>query len=210
MADRNYGFTVPLVRALASLGVAHACVTPGSRSTPLALALAEEPGITDWPHHDERSSAFFALGIARATRFPAVAVCTSGTAAAEFLPAVVEARHGRIALIVITANRPADLQGVGAPQTIDQAGLFGPAAKWSHDLEPPLPGEAPPGLAAGLAARLVTAALEAPPGPVHLNLRFREPLVPDGPYPTDCPEPPTVLPGRVLPTAAAVARLAAL
>jgi 2-succinyl-5-enolpyruvyl-6-hydroxy-3-cyclohexene-1-carboxylate synthase len=127
VADRNYGFTVPLVRALALLGVAHACVTPGSRSTPVALALAEEPGITDWPHHDERSSAFFALGIARATRFPAVVVCTSGTAAAEFLPAAVEARHGRVPLILITADRPADLQGVGAPQTIDQAGLFGTA-----------------------------------------------------------------------------------
>ena len=210
MADRNYGFTIPLVRALASLGVAHACVTPGSRSTPLALALAEEPGITDWPHHDERSSAFFALGIARVTRFPAVAVCTSGTAAAEFLPAVVEARHGRVPLIVITADRPADLQGVGAPQTIDQAGLFGAAAKWSHDLEPPFPGEAASGLAAALAARLVTATLESPPGPAHLNLRFREPLVPGGPFPADSPEPPAVLPGRVLPTGAAVARLAAL
>ncbi|MBN2113484.1 MAG: 2-succinyl-5-enolpyruvyl-6-hydroxy-3-cyclohexene-1-carboxylic-acid synthase [Acidimicrobiia bacterium] len=209
MADRNYGFTVPLVRALASLGVAHACITPGSRSTPLALALAEEPGITDWPHIDERSSAFFALGIGRATHFPAVAVCTSGTAAAEFLPAAVEARHGRVPLILVTADRPADLQGVGAPQTIDQAGLFGAAAKWAHDLEPPAPGEAAPGLAAALAARLVTTALEPPAGPVHLNLRFREPLVPDSPPPIGGAEPPVVLPGRVLPGSAAVARLAA-
>jgi len=210
VADRNYSFTVPLVRALATLGVAHACVTPGSRSTPLALALAEEPGITDWPHHDERSSAFFALGISRATRFPAVAVATSGTAAAEFLPAAVEARHARVPLILITADRPADLQGVGAPQTIDQAGLFGAAVKWSHDLEPPATGEAAPGLAAALAARLVTAALESPPGPVHLNLRFREPLVPQGRRPSGAMEPPTVLPGRVLPTSTAVSRLASL
>jgi len=209
VADRNYGFTIPLVRALASLGVAHACVTPGSRSTPLALALAEEPGITDWPHIDERSSAFFALGIGRATHFPAIAVCTSGTAAAEFLPAAVEARHGRVPLILITADRPADLQGVGAPQTIDQAGLFGAAAKWAHDLEPPAPGEAAPGLAAALAARLVTTALEPPAGPVHLNLRFREPLVPDAPPPIGGAEPPVVMPGRVLPGSAAVARLAA-
>ena len=210
MADRNYQFTVPLVRALASLGVAHACVTPGSRSTPLALALAEEPGITDWPHHDERSSAFFALGIARATRFPVVVVCTSGTAAAELLPAAVESRHGRVPLILVTADRPADLQGVGAPQTIDQAGLFGTAVKWSHDLEPPRPGEGAPGLAAALAARLVTAALDSPPGPVHLNLRFREPLVPEGPLPTATGAAPAVLPGRLMPSPEAVARLAAL
>jgi 2-succinyl-5-enolpyruvyl-6-hydroxy-3-cyclohexene-1-carboxylate synthase len=210
VADRNYGFTVPLIRALASLGVAHACVTPGSRSTPLALALAEERGITDWPHLDERSSAFFALGIGRATGFPAVAVCTSGTAAAEFLPAVVEARHGRVPLIVITADRPADLQGVGAPQTIDQAGLFGAAAKWSLDLEPPLPGEAAPGLAAALAGRLVAFALDTPPGPVHLNVRFREPLVPPGPLPAAAVTAPAALLGRLLPTAEGTARLAAL
>jgi len=210
VADRNYGFTVPLVRALAALGVAHAGVTPGSRSTPLALALAAEPGITDWPHHDERSSAFFALGIARATRFPALAVCTSGTAAAEFLPAAVEARHGRVPLILITADRPDDLRGVGAPQTIEQAGLFGAAAKWSHDLEPPPPGEAAPGLAAALAARLVATSLESPAGPVHLNLRLREPLVPDGPLPVGAAEPPAVLPQRSSPDAAAISRLAAV
>jgi len=210
VADRNYEFTVSLVRALAALGVAHACVTPGSRSTPLALTLAEEPGITDWPHLDERSSAFFALGIARATGLPALAVCTSGTAAAEFLPAAVEACHGRVPLILITADRPADLQGVGAPQTIDQAALFATTAKWSHDLEPPLPGDGASGLAAALAARLVTAALESPAGPVHLNLRFREPLVPSGPRPAASPAPPAVVFGRSLPTPDAVARLAAL
>jgi 2-succinyl-5-enolpyruvyl-6-hydroxy-3-cyclohexene-1-carboxylate synthase len=210
VSERNYGFTVPLVRALASLGVAHACVTPGSRSTPLALVLAREPGITDWPHLDERSSAFFALGIARVTGFPALAVCTSGTAAAEFLPAVVEARHARVPLILITADRPADLLGVGAPQTIDQAGIYGTAAKWSLDLEPPAPGEAAPGFAAALAARLVAIALDAPPGPVHLNLRFREPLVPEGPWPSEVEAVPTILPGRLLPPPDAVARLAGL
>jgi 2-succinyl-5-enolpyruvyl-6-hydroxy-3-cyclohexene-1-carboxylate synthase len=210
VAERNYAFVVPLVRALAAAGVAHACVTPGSRSTPLALSLAEEPGITDWPHHDERSSGFFALGIGRATLFPAVAVCTSGTAAAEFLPAVTEARHGRVPLIVITADRPADLQGVGAPQTIDQAAIYGAAVKWSCDLEPPAPGEAAAGLAAALAARLVAGALEMPPGPVHLNLRFREPLVPTGPVPPAGALPPVVLAGRPAPSPTAVSRLAAL
>lgn len=210
MADRNYEFTVPLVRALAALGVAHACITPGSRSTPLALAFAEDPGITDWPHLDERSSAFFALGIARATGFPAVAVCTSGTAAAEFLPAAVEARHGRVPLILITADRPADLQGVGAPQTIDQAGIYGAAVKWAHDLEPPPAGQGAPGFAAALAARLVTATLESPPGPVHLNLRLREPLVPAGPRPVPTINPPAVMAGRLQPAPDTVERLAAL
>ena len=210
MADRNFHFTVRLVRALASLGVAHACVTPGSRSTPLALALAEEPAITDWPHHDERSSAFFALGIGKVTGFPALAVCTSGTAAAEFHPAVVEAIHARVPLIVITADRPADLRGVGANQTIDQADLYGRAVKWSHDLEPPRPGESSPGFPEALAARLVSAALEEPPGPVHLNLRFREPLVPESREPIAAPPPPALALGKLHPTAEAVARIAGL
>jgi 2-succinyl-5-enolpyruvyl-6-hydroxy-3-cyclohexene-1-carboxylate synthase len=208
--DRNYDFTVPLVRALALGGVSHACITPGSRSTPLALALATEAGINDWPHLDERSAAFFALGIGRATGLPAVAVCTSGTAAAEFLPAAVEARHGRVPLILITADRPADLRSVGAPQTIDQAGMYGQAVKWTHDLEPPGPGEASPGLPGALAARLITTALEPPAGPVHLNLRFREPLVPRGDTEPPASPPPLVLRGRVEPSEEAVDRLASL
>ena len=210
MADRNFHFTVRLVRALASLGVAHACVTPGSRSTPLTRALAEEPAITDWPHHDERSSAFFALGIGKATRSPAMAVCTSGTAAAEFHPAVIEASHARVPLIVITADRPAELRGVGANQTIDQADLYGRAARWSHDLEPPHPGEGAPGFPEALAARLVSAAREEPPGPVHLNLRFREPLVPESREPVVAAPPPALSLGKLHPTAEAVTRIADL
>jgi len=210
VADRNFEFSVRLVRALASLGVAHASITPGSRSTPLALALAREPGITDWPHHDERSSAFFALGIAKATGVPALTLCTSGTAAAEFHPAVVEAHHARVPLIVITADRPAELRGVGANQTIDQAGLYGAAVKWFHDLEPPHPGEAAPSLPEALAARLVSAAREEPAGPVHLNLRFREPLVPASWEIADGPPAPTLCLSKLLPAAEVVARVAAL
>jgi 2-succinyl-5-enolpyruvyl-6-hydroxy-3-cyclohexene-1-carboxylate synthase len=210
VADRNFDFAVRLVRALAALGVSHACVTPGSRSTPLALALAEEPNITDWPHHDERSSAFFALGIARATGTPAVAVCTSGTAAAEFHPAVIEARYGRVPVIVITADRPRDLLGVGANQTIDQTGLYGSATKWFHDLEPPHPGEAVPNLPETLAARLVCASREEPAGPVHLNLRFREPLVPESRGRVTSPPPPTLSLGKALPSPEAVAALGEL
>jgi 2-succinyl-5-enolpyruvyl-6-hydroxy-3-cyclohexene-1-carboxylate synthase len=197
--DRNQHLTVPLARALASLGVAHACITPGSRSTPMTLALVDEPGITDWGHLDERSSAFFALGIGKTTGLPAVVVCTSGTAAAELTPAVVEARYGHVPLIVVTADRPADLLGVGAPQTIDQRHLFGSAVKLAHDLEPPAPGDAAPGYPAALAARLFTAAMEPPAGPVHLNLRFREPLVPQGPPPTGGDVPQVTI-GRLTPT----------
>ena len=210
MADRNYGFTVPLIRALASLGVAHACVTPGSRSTPLALALADEPGITVWTHHDERSAGFFALGIAKTAGTPALVICTSGTAATELLPAVVESRHGRVPLLVVTADRPADLVGVGAPQTIDQHHLFGTAAKWAHDLEPPLPGDAAPGFVGALAARMIAAASESPAGPAHLNLRFREPLVPGGEIVTDDLLVPRVALGRLHPDGATVTALARL
>jgi len=209
--DRNQQLTVPLVRALASLGVAHACISPGSRSTPITLAMAHERAISDWIHLDERSSAFFALGIAKATRTPAVVVCTSGTAAAELTPAVVEARYGRVPLIVITADRPADLLGIGAPQTIDQHNLFGSMVKLSHDVETPAPGEAASGYAAALAARLYAAAVEAPAGPVHLNLRFREPLVPrrPPPPPTEVASPQVAI-GQTAPTKRQVRQLADL
>ena len=128
MPDRNAAFSVTLVDALHRLGVRHACVTPGSRNTPLSLALADSP-IADWSHHDERSAAFFALGIARTTRTPVAVVTTSGTAATELHPALAEAIEGRVPLIAITADRPLRLRGVGAPQTIDQENLFGPSVK---------------------------------------------------------------------------------
>lgn len=209
MADPNFAFTVTLVDALARLGVEHACITPGSRSTPLALALAEDDRITDWSHHDERSSAFFALGIARTTRRPALIVTTSGTAAAELYPAVVEARYGRVPLIALTADRPFELREVGAPQTIDQQNLFGAVPAWSHDIE--VTGAEEPATIAALAARMVALATGTPPAPVHLNLRFREPLVPSGDMPRPAPVAvPEVMPGRLEPTADQVDRLAAL
>ncbi len=175
--DRNYRFTSSFLAALAQLGVAHAAVSPGSRNTPISMTLAAEDRIHDWSHHDERSAAFFALGIGKATRRPALVTCTSGTAAAEIHPAVIEARYGRVPLIVVTADRPTDLWETGSPQTIDQRGMYGSAPLWSHDLDVPGPDDAAPGFPAALAARLVAEAL-AGPGPVHLNLRFREPLIP--------------------------------
>lgn len=176
---RNAPFVVTLVDALHRLGMGHACITPGSRNTPLSLAFADSP-ITDWSHHDERSSAFFALGIARTTGTPVAIVTTSGTAAAELHPALAEAKEGRVPLIAITADRPLRLRGVGAPQTIDQLDLFGPSVKEAIDAEP----SDDPMAAALLAVDLWRQATTPPAGPVHLNLRFDEPLMPDGEAPS--------------------------
>lgn len=159
-------------------GVRDACVCPGSRSTPMAMLLDAHPGVRVWMHLDERSASYFALGMAKASRRPVALLATSGTAAANFAPAVAEARYGRVPLVVLTADRPAELRELGAPQTIDQSRLYGPHAKWF--LEMPLP-EATEGAARHaqiVAARAAVTANEAPAGPVHLNFPFREPLIP--------------------------------
>lgn len=169
-----------LVAALVASGLTDACVSPGSRSTPLALALARDGRVRVHVHLDERAAGFFALGLAKATGRPAAVACTSGTAAAELLPAVVEAAMARVPLLVLTADRPPELRGVGANQTIWQVGLYGRYARWS--LDAPVPGDRPePGHWHGLALEAWARSLRHPPGPVHLNLPFREPLVPSGP-----------------------------
>ena len=166
------------VDELARAGVRHACIAPGSRSAPLALLIAEHPALHTWMHVDERSAGFFALGLARALGEPVALLCTSGTAAANFLPAVVESRSAGIPLLVLTADRPPELRDVGAAQTIDQNRLFGAHAKWF--VEVALPDATPELLryARTLAARAVAHAAATPAGPVHLNFPFREPLVP--------------------------------
>ncbi len=181
--------TYRLLRAfcdeLARCEVAGACTSPGSRSTPLVLSLAREPRIRCFSHIDERAAGFFALGLAKATGRPAVVTCTSGTAAANYLPAVVEAREAGVPLIVLTADRPAELREVGAGQAIDQVKLFGAAAKWFFDVgtHPATPERLR--WMRQLAARAVATALEGRPGPVHLNVALREPLVLDAPLDGD-------------------------
>jgi 2-succinyl-5-enolpyruvyl-6-hydroxy-3-cyclohexene-1-carboxylate synthase len=160
-------------------GVAHVCMTPGSRSTPIALAAARHPGITLHVHVDERSSAYFGLGIAAATRSPVAMFCTSGTAAANHFPAVVEAFMARIPIIVLTADRPPELQGVGANQTIDQQRLFGTFVRWFTDTGVPDEGAGARHHWAQLGNAAIQHAVHGrPPGPVHLNMPFREPLLP--------------------------------
>jgi 2-succinyl-5-enolpyruvyl-6-hydroxy-3-cyclohexene-1-carboxylate synthase len=161
-------------------GVAHVCMTPGSRSTPIALAVAMHPALTLHVHIDERSSSYFGLGIALASGKPVVMFCSSGTAAANHLPAVVEASMSRVPIIVLTADRPPELQGVGANQTIDQQRLFGGFVRWFVDTGVPDEGDHARHHWAHLGRNAIVHALGTPPGPVHLNLPFREPLVPAG------------------------------
>lgn len=166
--------------ALVRSGVGEVGLSPGSRSTPLALAVARERGLRAHVHLDERASAFFALGVAKATGYPAAVLTTSGTAAANLLPAVVEASMARVPLLLLTADRPPELRGVGANQTIDQLELFGRFVRWFVDADVPSASEDALGAWEDLARRAVARSLGPTPGPVHVNLPFREPLVPSG------------------------------
>jgi 2-succinyl-5-enolpyruvyl-6-hydroxy-3-cyclohexene-1-carboxylate synthase len=178
-AKVTQSFAATLVDQLARDGVRAACVSPGSRSTPLAMALARHPGIKVYVHVDERSGSFFGLGLAKASWAPVVLLCTSGTAAAEFHPAVVEAHHSNTPLIVLTADRPPELRDVGANQAIDQARLYGSATRWYADPGPPIDAAGAERQWRHLAVRAAREALGPPAGPVHLNLPFREPLTPE-------------------------------
>ncbi|MCW3014790.1 MAG: menD, partial [Solirubrobacterales bacterium] len=174
-----------LVDELARCGLAGACTSPGSRSTPLVLALARHPEVPTWSHVDERCAAFFALGVAKATGRPAAIACTSGTAAANYLPAIIEAREARVPLIVLTADRPPELRAVGAGQTIDQVKLYGDAVKWFVEVgtHPATPDRLR--WMRQLACRAMWTAMDGRPGPVHLNLPLREPLVLDEELPDE-------------------------
>jgi 2-succinyl-5-enolpyruvyl-6-hydroxy-3-cyclohexene-1-carboxylate synthase len=167
-----------LVDELVRAGVRVACVAPGSRSTPLTVALATRDEVTVRSHLDERSAAFFALGRARRTGEPTPVVTTSGTAAAELHPAVVEADEGRVPLLLLTADRPAELRNSGANQTVDQEKLYGSATRLYADLpEPTAEARTLRSLRTTVAGALA-AATGTPPGPVHLNCPFSKPLEP--------------------------------
>ena len=169
-----------LVGELAANGVRAACIAPGSRSTPLTFAFARHPDIEVYVHLDERSAAFFALGHALATGKPAALVSTSGTAAANFFPAVIEANVAQVPMLVLTADRPHELRGSGANQTIDQVKMYGDHVRQFFDVALPEPEPSPKTLRSlrTLAARAVAASLSPLPGPVHLNMPFRKPLEP--------------------------------
>ncbi|MGA1845010.1 MAG: 2-succinyl-5-enolpyruvyl-6-hydroxy-3-cyclohexene-1-carboxylic-acid synthase [bacterium] len=166
-----------LVEEFLRKGVTRFFVSPGSRSTPLAVAVARHQGIKASVCHDERGAAFCALGYARASGMPAALIATSGTAAANYYPAVVEASMDLIPLIVLTADRPPELRHTGANQTIQQPSMFGEYVRWHFDM--PCPDEAiDPAMVLTTADQALYRALRSPAGPVHLNCMFREPLAP--------------------------------
>ena len=196
-----------IVDELVAAGVSNAVVCPGSRSTPLVLAMRANSGLRVRVLLDERAAGFFALGLARASRRPVAVLVTSGTAVANLLPAVVEASLARVALVVFTADRPAELRDRGAPQAIDQDRIFGTHARWFTEL-PLLDGASETTRhvrsVVGRAVAVARGGAGASAGPVHVNVPFREPLVPDGPLgPLEPAAPgsePPALTARPLPT----------
>ena len=187
-ANRNALWAQLFVDELARCGLQAASMAPGSRSTPLVLAFAAQQGIRTYVHADERSAAFFALGLALTSRRPVAMLCTSGTAAANFHPAVIEAYQAQIPLLVLTADRPHDQRDSGANQTIDQVKMYADHVLWSAEVAPP---EASPPdrtlrYLRTLACRALAISDGLRKGPVHLNFPFRKPLE-NVPVPGDVP-----------------------
>lgn len=178
MLNANILYANVFVDALVAAGLKRVCFLPGSRHTPLILAFARHRDAIDiYSHLDERSAAFFALGLGAATNEPAALVCTSGSAAANFFPAIIEARQSRVPLLVLSADRPPELRHSGANQTIDQVKLFGDAVAWF--VEAPLPEADPPPLAIRNLRTLAARAMaKTASGVVHINLPFRKPFEP--------------------------------
>jgi 2-succinyl-5-enolpyruvyl-6-hydroxy-3-cyclohexene-1-carboxylate synthase len=176
--NRTFAPVQALVDELSRCGMRHAVTSPGSRNAPIALTLAADERLDAVSVIDERAAGFLALGMAKASGLPVAVTCTSGTAAANLLPAIVEAYEARVPLIVLTADRPPELRDVGAGQAIDQLKLFGSAAKWFVEVGNGEPGREWATHVRALACRAWWTAGGGRPGPVHLNLPLREPLAP--------------------------------
>jgi 2-succinyl-5-enolpyruvyl-6-hydroxy-3-cyclohexene-1-carboxylate synthase len=189
-----------IVDELASSGIQTICVASGSRSTPLTVAAADHDAVTVHSHLDERSCAFYALGHARRTGEPTAIVSTSGTAAANFHPAVIEASQSRVPLVVLTADRPAELHDSGANQTINQHDLYGDAVRFGRTTPEPAPEPRRLRSLRTIVCRAVGEATSEPPGPVHLNTPFAKPLEPtpveDGISPALADQEPAAVHGR--------------
>jgi 2-succinyl-5-enolpyruvyl-6-hydroxy-3-cyclohexene-1-carboxylate synthase len=182
--NRTYAPLQAFVDELVRCGMTHAVTSPGSRNAPLALTLAARGELEAVSVLDERCAGFFALGMAKASARPVAVTCTSGTAAANLHPAVVEAHEARVPLIVLTADRPPELREVGAGQSIDQLKLYGDAVNWFVEVGTHEPGRDTAIHYRALACRAYWSALGERPGPVHLNFPLREPLAPE-PEPLD-------------------------
>jgi len=181
--NRAYFWATQFVRELFNAGVKHAVLSPGSRSTPLTLAMASHPGIEKHVVLDERSAAFIALGIGKATGIPAAMVCTSGTAAANYYPAIIEARQSGVPLIILTADRPPNLRNIGANQAIDQIKMFGAYPVFFHEMGEPVFDKDDLDRLKIVADQAVAFSVDKC-GPAHINFPFRKPLEPD-PYMVD-------------------------
>lgn len=167
-----------LIQALVAHGIRHFVLSPGSRSTPLALAVARTPGALYEVIIDERSAAFFALGQSKQQRSASALICTSGSAVANWMPAVVEANHGAVPLLLLSADRPPELHGRGANQTIEQSSLFGAQLRAAHALPPPDEIDDAAAMVHSLVTEVMSQLQQPIPGPVQLNIPFREPLLP--------------------------------
>lgn len=178
IATANLRAARVLIDTFAAAGVRAAVLSPGARSGPLAVALDEQSAVRTYVVTDERSAAFFALGLARESEIPPLLVCTSGTAAANYSPAVAEASLAEVPLLVVTADRPPEARGFGAAQTIRQTGIFERHVRTSREAAVPSTDGPPAAYYRALATSVYASALGTPRGPVHLNVPFREPLLP--------------------------------
>lgn len=171
-----------LASELYAYGIREVVISPGSRSTPLAIAIEAHPKLTSWIHPDERSAAFFALGLMKGSEKPVAVLCTSGTAAANYTPAIAESQISRLPLVVLTSDRPHELRGIGAPQAINQTQMFENYVQYQFDFPIADSGEYEDKMGDTIAFQLQKASqhLYGPHrGPIHFNLPFREPLTPD-------------------------------